>query len=147
MHELSTRNDIDLKGVKFSVFGLGDDSYVHYNKAGKDVQEHFHRLGAEEIHHIGLGNDKDDDKWETEYNEWYPEVFTEGELPPPPQTLTDPTYSVNVLTGAQPDQDHWTPLGTKLVPMTESVCTSDPRDEGYDRDIRHYVFDISETGW
>lgn len=147
MHDLSSRSDVDLKGVKFAVFGLGDDSYVHFNKAAKDVQEHFHRLGAEEVSHIGLGNDKDDDKWESEYNEWYPEVFTDNELPPPPATLTAPTYSVNVVSGAQPDMDRWTPVGTKLIPMTESLLTSDPRNEGYDRDIRHYVFDIADTNW
>lgn len=34
-----------------------------------------------------------------------------------------------------------------MIPMSESVLTSDPRNEGYDRDIRHYVFDIGKTGW
>ena len=77
MHELTTRDDLDLNGVKFAVFGLGDTSYVHFNKAAKDVQEHLHRLGAEELHNIGLGDDKDEDRWETEFNTWAPEVFTE----------------------------------------------------------------------
>ncbi len=100
------------------MFGLGDDSYVHFNKAAKDVHLNFKRLGAEEVHHLGLGNDKDEDKWETQYNEWYPEVFTENKLPPPPQTLTDPTYNVNIITGAKPDLDRWIPVGAKLIPMT-----------------------------
>jgi sulfite reductase alpha subunit-like flavoprotein len=35
-----------LSGVKFAVFGLGDSSYVHFNKAAKDCAESFSRLGA-----------------------------------------------------------------------------------------------------
>ena len=41
----------------------------------------------------------------------------------------------------------WIPQGAQHVPMTDNILTSDPRNEGYDRDIRHYEFDISQTNW
>lgn len=35
-------------------------------------------------------------------------------------------------------------LGAKLVPMTKNVVLTPP---DYDRDIRHYEFDLSGTGF
>jgi len=35
-----------LKDTAFCTFGLGDSSYVHYNKAAKDVNEAFAKLGG-----------------------------------------------------------------------------------------------------
>jgi len=51
-----------LKDTKFAVFGLGDNSYVYYNKAAKDLDKVFESLGGQRIKEIGLGNDKDEDK-------------------------------------------------------------------------------------
>lgn len=35
-----------LANVKFATFGLGDSSYVYFNKAAKDCDNAFARLGA-----------------------------------------------------------------------------------------------------
>lgn len=35
-----------LEDVKFAVFGLGDSSYVYFNKAAKDCDTAFTNLGA-----------------------------------------------------------------------------------------------------
>jgi sulfite reductase (NADPH) flavoprotein alpha-component len=39
-----------LEGTKFSVLALGDKSYVHFCKVGKDIDEKLLTLGAERIH-------------------------------------------------------------------------------------------------
>jgi len=67
-----------LKNVKFAVFGLGDSSYVYYNKSAKDVEEGFLKLGAQKLSAIGLGDDKGEEGWEGTYDEWMPEVFNES---------------------------------------------------------------------
>lgn len=48
---------------------------MHFNKAAVDVRDDLLRLGATEVAHMGMGNDKDDDKWETAFDVWAPEVF------------------------------------------------------------------------
>ena len=37
LKEILERDDIDLSNTKFACFGLGDTSYIHYNKAAKDI--------------------------------------------------------------------------------------------------------------
>jgi len=98
--------------VTFSVFGLGDDSYVHFNKAAVDVRNDLLRLGAKEVAHMGLGNDKDEDKWETAFDVWAPEVFAGKEMPQPPDELMPSVYNVNVLKGVDAPTDQWTPPNT-----------------------------------
>ena len=111
MKQLAESSDT-LENVSFSVFGLGDDSYVHFNKAAVDVREHMLRLGAKEVGGIGLGNDKDEDKWETAFDVWAPEVFTEKEMPEPPDELMPAAYNVNILKGIDAPTDQWLPPNT-----------------------------------
>ena len=101
-----------LENVSFSVFGLGDDSYVHFNKAAVDVRADLLRLGAKEVAHMGMGNDKDDDKWETAFDVWAPEVFAGKEMPQPPDELMPSVYNVNVLKGVDAPTDQWVPPNT-----------------------------------
>lgn len=39
---------------------------------------------------MGLGDDKDEDKYLTKWEEWSPEVFQQAELPLPPEELMPP---------------------------------------------------------
>jgi sulfite reductase (NADPH) flavoprotein alpha-component len=39
-----------LEGVKYSVLALGDKSYVHFCKVGKDIDDQLQKLGAERVH-------------------------------------------------------------------------------------------------
>jgi len=38
-----------LKNVSFTVFAMGDSSYAHFNKAGKDLDERLNNLGAKRV--------------------------------------------------------------------------------------------------
>lgn len=75
--------DLDLAGVNYSVFGLGDSHYWprkedkhYYNKPGKDLDKRITDLGAKKIADIGLGNDQDPDGYQTAYSEWEPKIWT-----------------------------------------------------------------------
>lgn len=91
-HEDLSQADLDLSGVKFATFGLGDTSYIHYNSVAKEFDSRFEELGAKRILPIGLGNDKDDEKYETAWYEWFPELAIEAKLPPPPEELLPSIY-------------------------------------------------------
>lgn len=43
--------------MRFSVFGLGNTQYEHYNKTGIDVDSMLEKKGAVRIYKIGLGDD------------------------------------------------------------------------------------------
>jgi sulfite reductase alpha subunit-like flavoprotein len=56
---------------------LGDTAYHYYNEAAKIFDKRFEELGAKRVLPAGMGNDKDDEKYETAYYEWMPEVTQE----------------------------------------------------------------------
>src|SRR5208283_753861 len=47
---LHSRKAPRLEGVKFSVLGLGDSTYVNFCQTGKDFDSRLEVLGAERIH-------------------------------------------------------------------------------------------------
>ncbi|WPH04502.1 Hypothetical protein R9X50_00739300 [Acrodontium crateriforme] len=100
--------DLDLAGVKFSVFALGDSHYWprkedkhYYNKPGKDLFARLLTLGAKELVEIGLGDDQDPDGYQTGYQAWEPKLWDalgvgniEG-LPEEPAPLTNEDIKIN----------------------------------------------------
>ncbi|KAF2162673.1 hypothetical protein M409DRAFT_26911 [Zasmidium cellare ATCC 36951] len=106
--------DLDLAGVNYSVFALGDSHYWprkedkhYYNKPGKDLFARLATLGGKSIVDCGLGDDQDPDGYQTGYQEWEPKLWDalgvgniEG-LPeePPPMTNEDIKIQSNFLRG------------------------------------------------
>lgn len=134
-----------MKNVKFAVFGLGDSSYVHFNLAAKKFHERFLALGGQSVMPLGMGDEKDEDHFESKWNDWLPELWNELGTQPPVQELLPPSYDVKVdPTGAAASSDVYLPVGAKLVPLTKNIVLTPP---DYDRDIRHYEFDLSGTGF
>ncbi|KAI5288310.1 hypothetical protein KEM54_005309 [Ascosphaera aggregata] len=106
--------DIDLSGVKYSVFGLGDSEYwprkedkIFYNKPGKDLDARLEFIGGKRLAPLRLGDDQDPDGFQTGYSEWEPLLWKElgvdkvEGLPvePPPKTNEDIKAESNYLRG------------------------------------------------
>jgi len=89
-------DDMDLSGVKFAVFGLGDTSYIHFCSAAKEFDARLEELKATRIIPIGLGNDKDDEKYETKWYEWFPELAIETNMPEPPEVVDPSIYDLGI---------------------------------------------------
>ena len=83
--------DIDasaLAKVKFSVFGLGNKQYEHYNAMGKLVDKQMEKLGAERMYEYGEGDDdatleEDFEAWKTKlipalFNLFHPDGTAAG---------------------------------------------------------------------
>ncbi|XP_066431222.1 NADPH--cytochrome P450 reductase isoform X2 [Eleutherodactylus coqui] len=60
--------DVDLNGLKFAVFGLGNKTYEHFNAMGKYVDKRLEELGAERIFELGSGDD--DGNLEEDFITW-----------------------------------------------------------------------------
>ncbi|KAG6005278.1 hypothetical protein E4U54_000366 [Claviceps lovelessii] len=111
---LKDSTDLDLSGVNFSVFGLGDRHYwprkedkIYYNKPAKDLDRVLGNFGGKRFVDIGLGDDQDPDGYQTGYQQWEPQVWqalgvdkVDG-LPeePPPITNEDIKIASNYLRG------------------------------------------------
>ena len=91
----SLPNDF-LKDTKIAVFGLGDSSYVYFNESAKKFYNRFKELGATLVSNLGLGDEKDEEHYESKWNEWLPELWNELGTPPPSMELLPPSYNVVV---------------------------------------------------
>ena len=131
-----------LKNTKISVFGLGDTGYRHFNSAAKGIQKRLLELGASSSQEIGLGNDKDEDKYETAFAGWLPEFW---KVQNAPESESDKEISppiVKLEPVEQQDQFRYVqvqPAKTKMLTLEKNVRIT-PVD--YSRIIRHLVFDV-----
>jgi sulfite reductase alpha subunit-like flavoprotein len=97
-------------------------------------------LGAQNVVPLGLGDDKAEEKYETEYYEWLPNVVSEMQLPPKPETVPEPKFALNITQGTTPKKyPTFLPSGTQLVPLKVNKLIS---PKTHNRDVRHYEFDI-----
>ncbi|XP_060572086.1 NADPH--cytochrome P450 reductase-like [Ruditapes philippinarum] len=56
-YEWLQTGDVELTGVKFAVFALGNKTYEHYNAMGKYVDKRIEELGGERVFELGQGDD------------------------------------------------------------------------------------------
>lgn len=63
-----SRSPDELKGVKFTVFGLGNKTYEKYNYMGRKFDKRLEELGAERIYKKGEGDD--DGSLEDDFAAW-----------------------------------------------------------------------------
>jgi NADPH-ferrihemoprotein reductase len=62
-----------LKGVRFSVFGLGNRQYEHYNRMGKLTDKRLSALGAQRSYDLGEGDD--DGTLEEDFDSWKADLW------------------------------------------------------------------------
>ena len=63
----------DLSGLKYTVFGLGNKTYEHYQAMGRLVDEKLDEFGAERLYERGEGDDDAD--IEDDFNSWKKEMW------------------------------------------------------------------------
>jgi len=69
LHEKLTSEDgLDLEGLRFSVFGLGNKTYEHFNAMGKIADKRLAELGGVRVHPLGVGDD--DSNLEDDFITW-----------------------------------------------------------------------------
>lgn len=132
-----------LGGMKFCVFGMGDKSYTHtFCEAAKLIEKRMEELGANKILGMGIGDDRDEDKWETGFNKWLPDFWAAIKAPAPvddgapKKPLFELAFHDTKLMPAK-----ICPPGAQLLEIQENTRLT-PAD--YERDIRH--FSVSTKG-
>lgn len=59
---------VELNGINYAVFGLGNKTYEHYNAMGKLVDSKLQEMGATRVMELGLGDD--DSNIEEDFVTW-----------------------------------------------------------------------------
>lgn len=68
-----TSNDVDMSGLHYGVFGLGNREYEHYNAIGKFFDAALEHTGAARVVDLGLGDDCQD--LEADFETWKDSKF------------------------------------------------------------------------
>jgi homodimeric pyruvate:ferredoxin (flavodoxin) oxidoreductase len=134
--------DVDekpLKDCRLFVFGLGDTSYRLFNKAALDIEKRFNELGAVSMVECGMGNDQDDDKFETAFEEWLPKFWEDFGTTEEPDAdlIPEPLFELYA------EHEPWTKQ-TVMAPSTKMLNLQFSKritPEDYDRIIYHISFD------
>lgn len=132
-----------LKETKFAVFGLGDTNYKFFCHAAKKFEEVLVKIGGKKVVDTGLGNDQDEDKYNTALDVWEPNLWNILNIKAP--VLKGPPVAKNVVTiktGATAPGSAVRPASSVIKMISSERMTP----EGYDRDIMHLQFDIRGTG-
>ena len=94
-----TNDGMELSGMKFAVFGLGNKTYEHFNKMGKFVDVKLEELGAKRVHQLGLGDD--DANLEDDFITWkenfWTSVCTEFEIEASSEEFNTRQYEHKIL--------------------------------------------------
>jgi len=135
-----------LEGVNYSVFALGDRNYHQFCKAGYDFDGRFAELGGVRQLPMGIGDDQDEDKFETGFSEWLPPYWTTIGAPKDPNEhlIVAPAFSLTDVDARTVAPDNrCMPPRTKKCKITFNDRIS-PRD--HDRSIRYLEYDMAGTG-
>mmetsp|Transcript_37349 Transcript_37349/g.76622 ORF Transcript_37349/g.76622 Transcript_37349/m.76622 type:complete len:1929 (+) Transcript_37349:134-5920(+) len=137
-----------LDGVKFTVFGLGDSTYSLFCVAAEAIDVRMAELGGTRILNRGIGDDRDEDRFYTGWDDWTPQLWNALHAPAKPlvREIPKPAFQIDKTAGdAEPSVniDSIVPVGSVPLELMENTLLT---PEGYDRDIRHYVFKIKDTG-
>ena len=72
---MSKDNNLDLIGLNYTIFGLGDSSYERFNWVAKLLNNRLKKLCANLFHPLGLGDEQHDFGYEGEFDPWLDSVL------------------------------------------------------------------------
>ena len=107
-----------LKDISFTVFGLGNRQYEHFNRMGKRTDEVLHNYGAKRIFDYGEGDD--DGSLEEDYEKWKTGLW--------PSLIKQ--YHPNGAAGGDDqslDEEKKVQLSFRLAPANGSTVTHAPK--------------------
>ncbi|XP_027717482.1 NADPH--cytochrome P450 reductase [Vombatus ursinus] len=151
--------DVDLSGVKFAVFALGNKTYEHFNAMGKYVDNRLEQLGAQRIFELGLGDD--DGNLEEDFITWreqfWPAVCEHFGVEATGEESSIRQYELVVHTdenmnkvytgemGRLKSYENQKPPFDAKNPFLATVTTNRKLNQGGERHLMHLELDISNS--
>ncbi|RYG48543.1 hypothetical protein EON67_07505, partial [archaeon] len=87
--------------LKFTVFGLGNKLYEHYNKMGKIVDQRLEELGGARVYRHGEGDDNDN--LEDDFENWEADLWPALEAAVPSRRRTSSATAADVGGASEAD--------------------------------------------
>ncbi|XP_028937525.1 NADPH--cytochrome P450 reductase isoform X1 [Ornithorhynchus anatinus] len=151
--------DVDLSGLRFAVFGLGNKTYEHFNAMGKYVDKRLEQLGAHRIFDLGMGDD--DGNLEEDFITWREQFWPamcehfgveatgeESSIRQYELAVHTDVNKTNVYTGEmgrlRSYQNQKPPFDAKN-PFLATVTTNRQLNRGGERHLMHLELDISDS--
>merc|ERR1711920_193510 len=131
-----------LSSHKFATFALGDKGYAKFCEAGKLIDGRMQKLGAQQVLPMGIGDQCDEDGWETGYSAWLPQLMEAIKAPAPPKRDGPPAPLFRIEEHVDDDASgkffppQLCPPEAVLATVEENRRMPPPE---YERDIRHFV--------
>ncbi|XP_048836268.1 NADPH--cytochrome P450 reductase-like isoform X1 [Brienomyrus brachyistius] len=151
------QGEVNLSGVKYTVFALGNKTYEHYNAMGKYVDKRLEELGASRIFDLGLGDD--DANLEEDFVSWreqfWPAVCEHFGVEATGEESSIRQYELVVHTDYNMNKIYTGELGRlksfetqkppfdSKNPFLSSVTVNRKLNEGGDRHLMHLELDIT----
>ncbi|MXQ82680.1 hypothetical protein E5288_WYG009672 [Bos mutus] len=151
--------DVDLSGVKYAVFALGNKTYEHFNAMGKYVDKRLEQLGAQRIFDLGLGDD--DGNLEEDFITWreqfWPAVCEHFGVEATGEESSIRQYELMVHTdmdmakvytgemGRLKSYENQKPPFDAKNPFLAVVTTNRKLNQGTERHLMHLELDISDS--
>uniref|UniRef100_A0A452U9S4 P450 (cytochrome) oxidoreductase n=1 Tax=Ursus maritimus TaxID=29073 RepID=A0A452U9S4_URSMA len=151
--------DVDLSGVKYAVFGLGNKTYEHFNAMGKYVDKQLEQLGAQRIFELGMGDD--DGNLEEDFITWreqfWPAVCEHFGVEATGEESSIRQYELVVHTDLDPAKVYAGEMGRLKSyenqkppfdaknPFLAAVTTNRKLNQGTERHLMHLELDISDS--
>eukprot|EP00933_Yihiella_yeosuensis_P006407 TRINITY_DN1110_c0_g2_i4.p1 TRINITY_DN1110_c0_g2~~TRINITY_DN1110_c0_g2_i4.p1 ORF type:complete len:1858 (-),score=525.91 TRINITY_DN1110_c0_g2_i4:496-6069(-) len=129
----------ELEGIRFCTFAMGDRSYADsFCEATKKIDQRMEALGAKRILEMGIGDDRDEDKWETGFTAWLPKFWQTIKAPEPEDDgrPKEALFEIKYHEGATLAPYQICPPGAQLLTVAENSRLT-PSE--YERDIRHFA--------
>lgn len=107
----------NLKDVSFTVFGLGNRQYEHFNRMGKKTNEVLHNYGAKRVFDYGEGDD--DGTLEEDFEKWKTGMWTSLVEQYHPNSAAADDQSI--------DEEKKVQLAFRLAPASSSSTAHGPK--------------------
>eukprot|EP00929_Paragymnodinium_shiwhaense_P122117 TRINITY_DN946_c0_g3_i1.p1 TRINITY_DN946_c0_g3~~TRINITY_DN946_c0_g3_i1.p1 ORF type:complete len:1967 (+),score=555.50 TRINITY_DN946_c0_g3_i1:774-5903(+) len=136
-----------LEGVNYTVFALGDRNYHHFCKAGYEFDRRFSELGGRRALNMGIGDDQDEEGYETGWQDFLPNYWSAISAPADPteHLIPAPAFEIKEVSARQVLPGHRPlPPRAKLIPVNFNGRIT-PRD--YTRSIRHLEFETGDLNY
>lgn len=126
---------------RFAMFALGDKGYAKFCEAGKLIDGGLQKVGGQQVLPMGIGDQCDEDGWETGYSEWLPRLMDAIKAPAPAKRDGPPAPLFQVEEHDDESAAKFSP--PKLCPPEAVLAKVEenrrmPPPE-YERDVRHFV--------
>ncbi|XP_023609187.1 NADPH--cytochrome P450 reductase [Myotis lucifugus] len=139
--------DVDLSGVKYAVFGLGNKTYEHFNAMGKYVDKRLEQLGAQRIFELGMGDD--DGNLEEDFITWreqfWPAVCEHFGVEATGEESRDMAKVYVGEMGRLKSYENQKPPFDAKNPFLAVVTTNRKLNQGTERHLMHLELDISDS--